>query len=91
MGQSYAYVTVKDQKCIIESSYSERFVEDLKRLVPSIDRSWDPEQKTWTVNIKHLPTVKSLVNSCYGKAYLIEGAVTTNLKTGEGIEQTAMF
>ena len=88
---SQAYVTVKSERCIIESSYSERFVYDLKRLIPSIDRSWDPDMKRWEVDARHLSTVRSIVKSCYKKATLIEGAITTNLKTGECIEQTSLF
>lgn len=83
-----AYVTVKKDKnnpqegiIILETPYNAEFVKELK--ARSISRSWNGE--CWTVDACEKSMVVNLIKVFYKDipAYLIEGAVTTNIHTGE--------
>lgn len=81
----HCYLTVRGDKIIIECSYDARFVEILKALVPHTARSWDPDQKKWTVRTGYLDQVKDLARERYDRVWLLEGGITTDLKTGETV------
>ena len=78
-----AYATVKKERGIIilETPFNAEFVMDLKE--ESKSRSWNGE--FWTVDIAEKNLVVNLIKTYYWNipAYLIEGAVTTNIHTGE--------
>lgn len=80
------YVTVKQDKLLIESPYNEQFINRLKAAVPRENRRWDDDLKTWFVDIGFKSTVIHLVRAHFHrKAYLVENAVVTDLITGETV------
>lgn len=78
-----AYATVKKERGIIilETPYNAEFVNELNRR--STSRYWNGEY--WTVRVDEKNLVVNLIKTYYKDipAYLIEGAVTTNIHTGE--------
>ena len=84
MNKSYCYLTVdKGSFTIIESSYCESFIAKLKALVPHEFRSYDPEDKKWTVHPRFTEKIKELAKAHFDRVWLIEGTIVTNLHTGE--------
>lgn len=82
---SYCYLTVTKRGIIIESTYDVRFVEELKTLIPHTARTWDPVEKKWTVDAAYTDDVKRLACNYYDRVWLLEGGITTDLKTGETV------
>lgn len=83
-----AYVTIKKDKnnprkgiIILETPYNTEFVKALKER--SHSRDWNGE--FWTVDISEKNLVVNLIKNYYRDvpAYLIEGAVVTNIHSGE--------
>jgi hypothetical protein len=80
------YVTVKSKIILVETKpFKEKFVDQLKSKCPG--RKWDPSERRWEVPKHHQHTVIQLVKEHYldTKSYLIEGAVVTDIHTGEVI------
>ncbi len=48
---------------ILFSDYVEDLVEELKDTVPPSARSWDPDEKTWTISSDWIDTVTEMVVS----------------------------
>lgn len=78
-----AYATVKKERGIIilETPFNAEFVKELK--AKSKSRCWNGE--CWAVDIAEKNLVVNLIKDYYKDvpAYLIEGAVTTDIHTGE--------
>jgi hypothetical protein len=83
-----AYITIKKDpenksqgKVVIETPFNEAFKEELKDRCKTA--AWSGE--AWTVDISERRIAENLVKEYYRNcpAYLVEGAVTTNLHTGE--------
>lgn len=45
----------------LECPYRQSFTEDMKRIVPSDERCWDPERKQWWISDSYLDEVDNLV------------------------------
>lgn len=77
------YATVKKERGIIilETPFNAEFVKELNRR--STSRYWNGEY--WTVRIEEKNLVVNLIKTYYRDvpAYLIEGAVTTDIHSGE--------
>lgn len=92
-----AYVTVKPNRkvVIVETPYNKDFVAELKVVIPQQHRSYDDQDgnKRWTVADVYRSRVEALVKKHYSDipAFIIEGAITVNLHTGETVEQSTMF
>ena len=71
-------------------SFRPDLVEALKAAIPWHDRAWDEGVRTWYVTQPHLDTLKALALSC-DEATLVEGKVTTDVKSGRVTEQLEMF
>ncbi|MFZ3171942.1 MAG: hypothetical protein WA118_08185 [Carboxydocellales bacterium] len=89
------YVTVKPNRrqVIVETPYNADFIGMLKVKVYWQKRSWDNEAKAWTVSDEYRQTVINMVKEYFPNtpAYLLEGAVTKNLHTGEVVQQQTLF
>lgn len=84
MNKSYCYLTAdKNSFIIIEASYSGEFIAKLKALVPSEFRSYDQEDKKWTVHPRFTEKIKELAKAHFDRVWLIEGTIVTDLHTGE--------
>ncbi len=77
-------IKVTPSKVIIDSSYNAEFVELLK-CIPHSEREWDPEAKTWTVNLKHMRYVQGIAQQCYPNVWEVAPEGVKNLHTGERI------
>lgn len=87
----YCYITVHKNSFEIESTYNKAFVGKIKT-VPAYKRSYDPDTKVWTINDKvFLSGIKNAAAELFPRAWVVEGAITTNLITGETVEQMALF
>ncbi|MDQ7790048.1 MAG: hypothetical protein RDU41_08350 [Clostridia bacterium] len=84
-----AYVTVRTDVVVLETPFSESFVTELKEKTTT--RKWDPDLKIWTVDLSEKRAAIAIVRKHFGRAYLLEGAVTTDLRTGESREQATLF
>lgn len=77
------YATVKKEKglVIIEAPYSDGFKENIK----SRTKTWEWNGKYWTVDISEKSLIISLIKVHYRDcpAFIIEGAVATDIHTGE--------
>ena len=65
-------------------------VEDLKRQIPWMERSWDEDARTWYVTADWYLTLLALAFTC-DEATLIDGNRMTDLHTGRKREQLDMF
>ena len=55
-----ALVVEGNTEAVLVFPYNRDFIEGLKELVPHVDRSYDPEEKDWTIKIDYLDDVLSL-------------------------------
>ncbi len=85
-----AYITVTKKGVIVEAPYNQQAVEEIKS-IPHTERQWYPEDKKWIVQPGYLDFVKTLVKKHYSRCQLVEGAIVTDLHTGEAIEQGTLF
>ena len=88
---NYAYITVTSKAVVFEGPYKQGFVEALKKAIPHIERSWEPDLKIWKVGRKHLGRLSDMVKEHYKRCLLVEGAVSTNLHTGQVVEQMTLW
>lgn len=92
-----AYLTNKKERglVVVETPYRVEFINELKKQVPYTAREWDQHNRVWKVNIKCLQLVRRLVKKHFlepvNSVYEIEGGITTNLHTGETVEQISLF
>lgn len=92
MKKNYCTITVRRKGWPdLECAYNGPFIEELKSKIHHRDRKYDPETKIWTFHPSHLHTVKELAKEHFEVCWLVEGAIVTNLHTGETVEQMEMF
>jgi hypothetical protein len=89
------YVTVKParKQIHVETPFNMRFIDQLKKRIPPNNREWDEEARIWKINDLYERTIRNMIREYYPDtpAYLLEGAVTTNLHTGETVQQETLF
>lgn len=82
--RSYCYITVaRGQEIKIEFSFHSGFIAKLKNLVPAQYRSYDSANKIWTVHPRYERQIIELVKAHFERAWLMQGAATADLHTGE--------
>lgn len=101
---SYCDITVREKGIAthseltleIQFSFSSRwreFTEGLKEKLPR--RAWHfddtVEPKVWRVSPRYQLVIENLAKEFFDCARRIEGAVTTDLKTGSSVEQKGLF
>jgi len=82
---NYCYLTLRepDSFMFLEFSFNAGFIAKLKRLAPAEFRSYNQEDKRWTIHPRFKDKIKELAKAHFEKVWLIEGAVVTDLHTGE--------
>lgn len=58
-------VTIHDGMLAIDTPFSREFKDELKDIVPSIERKWDDKMRVWLVHPKHGKAVKKLIRKYY--------------------------
>ena len=93
-----ALVTEGDDVAILVFPYHRDFIEALKELVPHVDRSYDPDEKDWTIKIDYLDDVLALAADCWPRSTwkvvtddAAKKTTRTNVETAESIVQNHMF
>lgn len=71
-------------------SFRPDLVDDLKAAISWHGRAWEADTKTWYVVAHGLDALKALALAC-DEATLIEGNLTTCLRTGRVTEQGELF
>ena len=82
-----AYLTITKIGVVIETPYREGFVQAIKARTTT--RKWDGEKRAWIVGLPEHGAVCELVKAHYKdmSVYLVEGAIVTELHSGEVTEQ----
>jgi GMP synthase PP-ATPase subunit len=84
---NYCYLTRgmrgDDSFIFLEFSFNAGFIAKLKSMVPAEYRSYDPAEKRWTIHPRFVSEIKELAKEYFECAWLIEGAIVTDLHTGE--------
>lgn len=75
----------------IETSFNQQFIDRLKENIPYGARIWDDTNKVWRVMPRYQVFVERLAVELFDCARRVEGAVTTDLKTGYSVEQKGLF
>jgi hypothetical protein len=47
--------------CVHMAPIDKHFVDTVRRVIPVCDREWHPDSKTWTFVIRHLDTIKRIL------------------------------
>ena len=79
-----------DLRVSVESPFDEGFVEAVKR-VPFQSRDYEKEARRWWVTPEWLEAVKGIALEHFREVRLVEGGVTTNVRTGEQYAQESLF
>ena len=74
----------------LKFSYDLMVIDALKKAIPSADRRWDKDRRTWWVAPRHLEELKVLARTL-PEATLIEGDAETDLHTGKAAVQGRLF
>lgn len=90
MSKNYCRITVKPDAIVVQSPYSDQMVAGLKR-IPVKDRSWDEDERAWTIAERHLEDVQELAMNCFENVFLVEGDLTTELHSGRQTRVRRLF
>jgi hypothetical protein len=74
----------------VDSPYDVAFIQRLKSL-PRAHWAWDKAHTRWWVAGRHRETLCRWAVETYAAAYLLEGRVITNLRSGQRVEQPDLF
>lgn len=79
-----------DLRVSVESPYDELFVEAVKS-VPFQARDYEPGRRRWWFTPAWLESVKAFALAHFDEVLLVEGKVTTNVRTGQTYAQESLF
>lgn len=79
-----------DLRVSVESPYDEVFVEAVKT-VPFQARDYEPGKRRWWFTPAWLRSVQAFALAHFDDVFLVEGGVTTNVRTGERTVQESLF
>ena len=79
------------EKLIIKSSFSKKWLAEFKKRISYQDREWDHEAERWTVEGRHFAALIDLAKAHFSIAVYVEGAISTDIHTGERTEQLQLF
>lgn len=72
-----ATVTMDGSTMIVEFSYNQALVNELKTKISYTDRRWDPARKAWLVDQKHAHFISDLIEKYLGERVTLQQAMFT--------------
>jgi hypothetical protein len=70
-------ITYDQGALVVRTPYNPDFVYELKRYIPSSDRTFDKMHKVWRVAPQHGPEIVNLIRRCYGEMVLLPTVAKT--------------
>lgn len=68
-------VTVDNGALVIQTPYSQGFVNAIKT-IPAADRMYNPDDKTWSVSLKHTKQIEAWIQQFYGTTFTFSQVYT---------------